>query len=72
MNNNRTPIKYVFRRFFFVSFLHFYSLTFQIIPSPAGPVGTCPSPMMHSPMQGVQGVQGGPQGYGMGSNQGPN
>lgn len=46
------------------------SSTFQIIPSPAGPVGNCPSPaMMHSPMQGVQ---GGPQGYGMGANQGPN
>ncbi|KAG4074048.1 hypothetical protein HA402_014253 [Bradysia odoriphaga] len=41
----------------------------QIIPSPAGAVGTCPSPMMHSPMQGVQGA---PQGYGMGANQGPN
>lgn len=61
-----------FANFFWI-ILHCQPSIFKIIPSPAGAVGTCPSPMMHSPMQGVQGVQGGPQGYGMqSSNQGPN
>ncbi|CAD7082039.1 unnamed protein product [Hermetia illucens] len=43
-----------------------------IVPSPVGPVGSSPGPMMNSPMQTMG--QGGPpqQVYGMGPNQGPN
>lgn len=48
----------------------------QIAPSPVGPVGSSPSPMMHSPMPNMNQQQGGqqapPQGYGMPPNQGPN
>lgn len=46
----------------------------QMVSSPAGPVGSSPSPMMHSPMQNTNhpGQQAPPQGYGMAPNQGPN
>lgn len=45
----------------------------QIISSPAGQVGSSPSPMMHSPMQNMNQSGGQPnQSYGMAQNQGPN
>lgn len=46
----------------------------QIVPSPVGPVGNSPNPMMHSPMQNMNqpGQLAPPQGYGIQANQGPN